>query len=259
MKEHGLLAPHRPANRPTNSRDGTIVTERVDQIWGTDMTQSVTTAEGRAYVLITVDHCSGEFVGTHASLSACRRDALEPIRQGVTQHFGKVEAGTALGLVLRPGPMRHDHGPNYMSNDFQREIRFLGADAFAGLRPSAQGQRRRRACHPDAEEQLLWVHSFATVEDLRLALAEFATLYTANWPRARHGHKTPNQIRAEQFGLETEAATGFKLAAWPVQCAVSNPCRSRMQDIAHLRQVHTREGSIPAVGAGGRARSPGVA
>lgn len=48
MKEHGLLAPHRPASRPTNPHDGTIATERVDQVWGTDMTETITTDEGRA-------------------------------------------------------------------------------------------------------------------------------------------------------------------------------------------------------------------
>ena len=31
------------------------------------MSQTVTTREGRAYVFIAVDHCSGEFIGTHAS------------------------------------------------------------------------------------------------------------------------------------------------------------------------------------------------
>ena len=48
---------------------------------------------------------------------------------------------------------------------------------------------------------------------LRQALASFAALYNASWLRERHGHKTPDQIRAEQKALETKAATRFKLAA----------------------------------------------
>jgi hypothetical protein len=60
---------------------------------------------------------------------------------------------------------------------------------------------------------LLWVGHFKTVEDLRQALAAFAAEYNASWLRQRHGYKTPNQIRAEQKGLETEAATGVKMAA----------------------------------------------
>ncbi len=181
---------------------------RVDQVWGTDMTQTVTTAEGRAYVFLAVDHCSGEFVGTHASSSANRWEAIEPIRQGVARHFGGVEAKTALGLILR-----HDHGSNYMAEDFQREIRFLGIASSPSFVRQPEGNGVAERAIRTLKEQLLWVRPFATVEDLRLALAEFATLYNATWLRARHGHRTPNQIRAEQLGLAPEAATGLKLAA----------------------------------------------
>lgn len=208
MKEHGLLAPHRPTNRPTNPHDGTIVTERVDQVWGSDMTQTVTTGEGRAYVFIAVDHCSGEFTGIHAASGASRWEALEPLRQGVAKHFGSLDAGAAAGLILR-----HDHGSNYMSNDFQREIRFLGVTSSPAFVRQPEGNGVAERAIRTLKEQLLWVRHFTTVEELRLALTGFAALYNATWLRERHGHRTPDQIRAEQLGLETEAATGSKLAA----------------------------------------------
>lgn len=34
MKENDLLAPHRPVQRDARAHDGTIVTERVDEVWG---------------------------------------------------------------------------------------------------------------------------------------------------------------------------------------------------------------------------------
>ena len=37
MRENDLLAPHRPVQRDARAHDGAIVTERVDQVWGTDM------------------------------------------------------------------------------------------------------------------------------------------------------------------------------------------------------------------------------
>ncbi len=72
MREHGLLA-HQRAGRPHGSRahDGRITTERVDVMWGSDLT-SVMTGEGQAAVFIAVDHCSAECVGLHASRSADR-------------------------------------------------------------------------------------------------------------------------------------------------------------------------------------------
>jgi putative transposase len=63
------------------------------------------------------------------------------------------------------------------------------------------------------KEQLLWVSHFATVEELRRALAAFATEYNASWLRERHGYKTPDQIRTEQKALASEAAKEFKMAA----------------------------------------------
>ena len=207
MKEHGLLAPHRPAPRAAHLHDGTIVTERVDQVWGSDMTQTVTVDEGRAYVFIAVDHCSGEFTGVHAASRASRWEALEPIRQGVAKHFGSIAASVAAGLVLR-----HDHGSNYMSSDFQREITFLGITSSPAFVRQPEGNGVAERAIRTLKEQLLWIRPFATVEELRLALAEFAVLYNATWLRERHGHKTPDQIRAEHLGLETGAAT-VKLAA----------------------------------------------
>ncbi|MCZ0964398.1 IS3 family transposase [Paracoccus benzoatiresistens] len=103
MKEHGLLAPHWPAPRAAHPHDGKVVTERVDQVWdepacatgssetANDMTETFTTAEGRAYVFVAVDHCSGEFVGIHAASGASRREVLDPIRQGVARHFGALD------------------------------------------------------------------------------------------------------------------------------------------------------------------------
>lgn len=208
MKEGNLLAPQRPIQRDAHPHDGTIVTDRVDQVWGTDMTQTVTTQEGRAYVFIAVDHCSGEFIGTHASSSASRWEALEPIRQGLTRHFGGIGPDTALGLILR-----HDHGSNYMSDDFQSEIKCFGITSSPAFVRQPEGNGVAERAIRTLKEQLLWVRHFTTVEELRQALATFATQYNASWIRQRHGYKTPDQIRAEQKALETEAATGIKMAA----------------------------------------------
>ena len=81
--ENGLLAPHRVGRAESKPHDGTIVTHKVNEMWGTDMTQTITVAEGRAYVFVAVEHANSEVVGIHAARSANRFEALEPVRQGV--------------------------------------------------------------------------------------------------------------------------------------------------------------------------------
>ena len=48
------------------------------------------------------------------------------------------------------------------------------------------------------KENLLWVRHFETIEELRLALLDFAAWYNTHWLVARHGHRTPAQVRADQ-------------------------------------------------------------
>jgi len=46
------------------------------------------TGEGPAAVFVAVDHHSAECVGFHAGRHGTRFEALEPLRQGVREHFG---------------------------------------------------------------------------------------------------------------------------------------------------------------------------
>jgi hypothetical protein len=68
-------------------------------------------------IFVTVNHCSTECVGIHAARRATRVEAVEPIRQGVRACFGAFAEGVASGLALR-----HDHGSQYVADDFQAEL-----------------------------------------------------------------------------------------------------------------------------------------
>ena len=150
MRENGLLAPHRVGRTETKPHDGTIITDKVNEMWGTDMTQTITVREGRANVFVAVEHANSEVVGIHASRSANRFEALEPVRQGVHRCFGAIAPRVARGLKLR-----HDHGSNYMSGDFQDEIECLGIEASPSFvrEPEGNGVAERfiRTSHGDVQ------------------------------------------------------------------------------------------------------------
>ena len=201
MREHGLLA-HQRAGRAhgPKAHDGTITAERVDVMWGTDLT-SVMTGEGQAAVFVAVDHCSAECVGLHASRSADRFEALEPIRQGVRERFGVFAKDIAHGLALR-----HDHGSQYVSHHFQSEIRFLGLASSPAFVREPEGNGCAERFIRVLKENLLWVRRFDTLEELRQALLAFKHTYNQSWIIERHGYKTPAQVRADQIGPLARAA-----------------------------------------------------
>jgi hypothetical protein len=89
-------------------------------MWGTDLTSTLT-GEGQASIFVAVDHCSAACIGIHAAGRATRFEALEPIRQGVRFSFSAFAEGIAGGLKVR-----HDHGSQFVADDFQHELDFLG-------------------------------------------------------------------------------------------------------------------------------------
>ena len=192
MREAGLLAPTRVGRRRgPRMHDGTITTERPDETWGTDATACLTTREGNATVFIAVDHCTQQCVGIHAARPGRRFEALEPLRQGLREHCGGYGAGAAAGLALR-----HDHGSQYLSDHFQGELRFLGIRSSPSFVATPEGNGCAERLIRTLKEQLLWVESFETVEELRLALLAFKERYNRQWLVERHGHRTPAAVRA---------------------------------------------------------------
>ena len=202
MREHHLQAPRRGGNaHGPKAHDGTITTEEPDTMWGTDMTTTVTIDQGTVHVFVAVDHCTCECVGLHAAKRGDRSEALEPLRQGVREHFGGFGAGVAEGLAIR-----HDHGSNYLSDDFQRELEFLGMASSPSFVREPEGNGCAERFIRTLKEQLLWVRTFATVDDLAEALREFKRTYNERWLIERHGHRTPSQVRCDRAGGVPTAA-----------------------------------------------------
>jgi transposase InsO family protein len=191
MRVQGFQAPQQVGGpHGPKAHDGTIITHRPDELWGTDMTTALTTGEGQVCVFVAVDHCTAECIGIHAAKSGNRFEALEPIRQGVGEHFGVFDPGIAAGLAIR-----HDHGSAYMSDDFQEELSFLGIASSPSFVREPEGNGIAELFIRTLKENLLWIRPFATVAALVDALREFKQKYNQQWLIERHGFRTPSQAR----------------------------------------------------------------
>ena len=101
-------------------------------------------------------------------------------------------AGAATGLTIR-----HDHGSQYMSNDFHVELRFLGIVASPSFVRQPEGNGCIERFFRTLKEQLLWVRHFTDVEDLQQALRTFKETYTQQWLIERLGFRAPAVVRRE--------------------------------------------------------------
>jgi putative transposase len=193
MREHGLQDSQRSGHpHGPKAHDGTIIPDRPNVMWGTDLTGTMTVQDGHAVVFVGVDHYTGECVGIHASARATRFEALEPIRQGVRDYFGAFGQDVTKGLSLR-----HDHGSQYVSDHFQNEIKFLGITSSPAFVREPEGNGCAERFIRTLKENLLWVRTFQTIEELRQALLQFKEIYNNQWIMERLGYRTPAQGRKD--------------------------------------------------------------
>lgn len=201
MRKHQLLAPQRQiAPVEPKAHEGTIVTEKPNQMWGIDATATVTLADGQVTVFASIDHCTAECVGIHAAKPATRFEALEPIRQGVKEQCGGFRKHAATDLKIR-----HDHGSQFMSDHFQQEIRFLGMESSPAFVRQPEGNGCIERFFRTLKEQLLWVHHFRDLAELQQALREFRDRYNREWLIERLGFQSPRQARERFLALQQAA------------------------------------------------------
>ena len=55
------------------------------------------------------------------------------------------------------------------------------------------------------KENFLWVRSFETIEELRLALLEFKRTYNEQWMLEKYDYRRPARVRRDLVGLDAVA------------------------------------------------------
>ena len=201
MREHDLQAPGKPRRiLGPRTHDGTIITLAPDEMWGTDATATMLLDGQQATIFGIYDHCTCELLGIHAALKADRYEAIVPLHQACRASFGGVGKAIASGLKLR-----HDNGSQFISRAFQAELRFLGMDSSPSFVRAPEGNGCIERFWRTLKEQLLWLHTFANIEDLNQALQEFRDLYNHQWLIERHNHRPPAVVRQDLLGTGAAA------------------------------------------------------
>jgi putative transposase len=191
MREHTLLSPHRARPRPDAPHDRHIITAAPNLMWATDATQITTVQDGKVWLFGVAEHWNAELLGWHLAKRGTRFEAIQAVGMAVRQQFGQLDAGAARGLALR-----HDHGSNFMSEVFQKQLRFWGISpsyAFVG-EPETNGVIER--LFRTLKEQVVHGRIFQTIDEVRDAVRVFVARYNAEWLIEKNGHRSPDATRA---------------------------------------------------------------
>ena len=149
-RENNLLAPMRcQSSTRRRTHDGTIVTQRPDEMWAIDGTTCMTD-QGNATIFVVIDHCTSECLGAHAARRGTRMEALDTLRQPIRATRGTFDRDVAAGVALR-----HDHASQLISHTFQDELRIVGIRSSPSFVRSPEGNGCVERFIRTLKEQLL--------------------------------------------------------------------------------------------------------
>ena len=163
-----------------------------DVMWGTDGVRVFTLDDGWGWIFAAVEHWNAECVGWHVCKVGSRFAALDPIAQGLDRRYGSLDADVARGLALRM-----DHGSQYLSDHFLKQIRYWGIHPSFGFveEPETNGVAER--WNRTLKEQAIHGRIFQNLEAVRAAVADFVERYNQTWRLEKLGYQTPIEAREE--------------------------------------------------------------
>jgi putative transposase len=190
MRDNNLLSPHRGRQAPANLHEGTIITGAPNIMWGTDGARVFTVDDGWVWIFSAVEHWNAECVGWHVCKKGDRYAALQPISMALATLYGTTAAGVARGLALRM-----DHGSQYLSDHFTRQIAFWGIHpSYAFIeQPQTNGVAER--FNRTLKEQIIHGRTYRNLAELREAVRDFVKRYNSQWLIEKNGYLSPNQAR----------------------------------------------------------------
>jgi transposase InsO family protein len=122
------------------------------------------------------------------------------VGQAVKKQFGGFSEAAAAGRQLQ-----HDHASQFVSADFQTELRFLGMESYPAFLRAPEGNGCIECFFRTLKEQLLWVRHFETTGELTEALLEFRQRYNSQWLIERLQFQSPHQAYQALLALEPAA------------------------------------------------------
>lgn len=190
MRENGLLSPHRARLRTDEEHDRRIITDAPDIMWAIDGTQIRTVADGNVCLFAVAEHWNAEALGWSVHKRGTHKQALDALSMAVQQQFGHLGKDAARGIRLR-----HDHGPCFIADDFQKQTKAWGLTpsyAFVG-QPETNGVIER--FFKTLKEQVVYGQIFQNIEEVRTAVRDFIARYNAEWLIEKNGYLSPHAMR----------------------------------------------------------------
>lgn len=175
----------------TGEHDGTITTNRPNELWGMDI-KEFRTSIGKIYFMGVIDHFNSEIKGWHMDVRHTKVEVMQALRNAVRNEFGGVAKEVCKDTQLS---IRVDHGSEFDSKEYETELVFLGINKSSAFVRSPQCNGVIERFHRTLKEQLIDIYSINDIESARQNVKIFVHKYNNYWMLHRLGLQSPIEYR----------------------------------------------------------------
>lgn len=189
MQEHKLLVQYTKHLRATRAQyRPKPKPERINHMWGIDMTKIMIPSHGWVYLVIVLDWYTKKIVGYSLGVQSKARDWLFALGEAVLRQFREgIQNAKELFLIS-------DNGSQVTSRIFMKECSTLGIKQIFASYNNPKGNADTERVIRTIKEDLVWPHEWESVERFKQALLAWIKNYNTDFPHSAIRYMTPQQF-----------------------------------------------------------------
>ena len=184
MKENGLLVDVKKYKATRVAQREKIRAEKVNQVWGTDMTKFYINTVGWLYFVVVLDWYTKKIVGWHLSLRSKAEQWIDALNQAVEKEL--TLGSREYGLMLIS-----DNGSQPTSIKYENLCNTLGINHITTSYSNPKGNADTERVLKTFKEEVVWINVFDKVEDAIKAVESFITFYNNDYLHSTLGYISP--------------------------------------------------------------------
>ena len=187
MKENGLLVDVKRYKATRVAQREKIRAEKVNQVWGTDMTKFYVDTVGWLYLVVVLDWFTKKIVGWNLSLRSKTEQWIDSLNQAVEKELTLGSREYNLMLIS-------DNGSQPTSIKYENFCNTLGINHITTSYSNPKGNADTERFFRTFKEEIIWTRDYDKYDEAKKSVEDFIEFYNNDYPHSALGYISPEDF-----------------------------------------------------------------
>jgi transposase InsO family protein len=187
MKENGLLVDVKRYKATRVAQREKIRAEKVNQVWGTDMTKFYVDTVGWLYLVVVLDWFTKKIVGWNLSLRSKAEQWIDSLNQAVEKELTLGSREYELMLIS-------DNGSQPTSTKYENFCNTLGINHITTSYSNPKGNADTERFFRTFKEEIIWTRDYDKYDEAKKSVEDFIEFYNNDYPHSALGYISPEDF-----------------------------------------------------------------